>query len=67
MTKKHFQALAYELSKVRPDVNTNEREVWSRCVFAVTEACAQSNPAFSVGRFIDACQAEKYTPAMHGR
>lgn len=76
MSKKHFQRLAWELCLVRPsnlsptwegdDFEAATRQ-WNRSVNAVATACKQSNPAFDEGRFFAACNADHYSPAMHGR
>jgi hypothetical protein len=74
MSKKHFQKLAYELMRARPDSGASQTDSWiarmdewNDCVAAVANACAQSNAAFDRGRFVAACEAESYSPSMHGR
>ena len=71
MTKKHFQNLAYALMQARPIGGDAEGEAayaqWRHDVTAVSGACKQANPNFDADRFWHACDASKYTPAMHGR
>lgn len=61
MSKKHFNALAWELANVRPSPavdGQDEYRVWRRTVEAVAIVCCESNSAFDLGRFMDACHGE---------
>ena len=65
MTRKHFNALAVELSSVRPQLfftpGSPEEAAyvaWRNCVNAVGHACRQANPNFNRDRFNTACGAD---------
>lgn len=71
MTKRHFQALAEALGKIKPaapdgvgplsDVAMAHRQAvreWGQAVSAVADVCADSNGRFDRRRFLAACDAE---------
>lgn len=58
MTKKYFNALAWELAAVRLSIAVDGRLafcVWQNAVKAVVTVCQESNPAFQLDRFWSAC------------
>ncbi len=60
MTKKHFEALAFELKAERPGDgwDPNKRVQWELDVKAVASVAGRFNPAFDRGRFLKACGLE---------
>ena len=60
MTKKHFDRLAYGLSRCEPDglECIRSRHVWELCVQAVSEVCSFASERFNPVRFENACRYE---------
>ena len=54
MTKKHFEALADALAKIRPPVWRTDSP-WNASVRAVADVCAEINPRFDRDKFVRAC------------
>lgn len=72
MSQKDFQSLAYEMMAIRPEENAVENpgvawDVWYRAVHAIGKACKLANSSFDMEKFRQACLAERYVPAMHGK
>lgn len=57
MSRKHFTSLAQGLANVRPSIDCPEFSQWRMCVDQVALSCAETNPTFDKGRFVDACLA----------
>lgn len=60
MTKKHFDRLAYGLSRCEPvgPEYARSRRVWSACVQVVSEVCSFASEKFNPVRFENACRFE---------
>jgi hypothetical protein len=56
MTKKHFQALAWELAACRPEEEGEALDAWERACAAVCAVAKEVNRAFDRERFLDACR-----------
>jgi hypothetical protein len=60
MTRKHFEALAYNLRMERPDrTAAAEYSAWGRSVVAVADVCIAFNGAFDRGRFYRAAGLDR--------
>jgi hypothetical protein len=57
MSKKHFEALARALAKIRPA--NGEKITWEEVIRAVANVCIEFNPRFNMDRFLDACLEKK--------
>ena len=56
MSRKHFEALAHELRRVRPAGRDDlENEQWIECCKAVATACRSVAPTFDREKFLKAC------------
>lgn len=66
MSKKHYEALANALARVRPNCTSDclnamaeyaaERVLWQALVNDIANVCSRFNPRFDRQRFIDACE-----------
>ena len=60
MTRKHFEALANELSSVRPSEEELHRfSAWTDCMISVAKVCRYHSRNFDWERFTDACKTRK--------
>ena len=56
MTRKHFNAIAEEISEIRAGLESREAlDALDRTADAVANVCAETNPRFDKGRFLRAC------------
>lgn len=56
MSKKDFQAVAAAFFTHKAIWGEPAGEAWRRCVLAIADVLAASNPRFDRARFIEACE-----------
>lgn len=56
MTKKDFELIARVLFAAKPAIGFEKERQWTRTVNGFTEALAEHNPRFNLGKFERACK-----------